>query len=152
MVAMGERSFHTVTEIDASAESVWRLLGDVVGWPKWTPTVTQVRPLGEPDLVPGAAFEVRQPGVPTAVFTVESCAVGRSFVWTSRSAGVRNAADHVIDELDPHRCRVTLSFSMAGPAAAAVWSLAGRKIRRFVELEARSLKAAAEAAESGQHG
>jgi uncharacterized protein YndB with AHSA1/START domain len=146
------KSFATTIEIDASRDRVWSILGDVVGWPRWTPTVTSVRPCGDGTLAPGAVFEVKQPGVPAARFAVESCVTGESFRWSSTFGGVTSRADHLIEALDGDRSRVTLTFAVEGPLSAGIWLLASGKIRRFVELEAHSLRIAAEESQPESSG
>ena len=141
---MGERFYEVAVDVDASSAVVWTLLSDVTRWQTWTPTVTTVRPLSDPELSQGAIFEVKQPGIPKAKFTVESCVDGQLFRWGSRSNGVHSSADHVIESRGPNECRVTLKFTITSRIVAVAWWMTRRKIRRFVDLEAQSLKAAAE--------
>ena len=52
-----------------SVEHIWGLMADVERWGELLPTVTSVRRLGGPDPTGvGSRFEVRQPGLPAAVF------------------------------------------------------------------------------------
>jgi len=44
-------------DIAAACERVWATMADVLRWPQWTPTVTAVRPLGEPKGSPGRIAE-----------------------------------------------------------------------------------------------
>lgn len=144
---MGKRSHEVEIVVQAPSSNVWAILSDVTAWPSWTPTVTRVHPLGNPRLETGAKFEVRQPGVPKASFTVDHYVEGRSFRWTSQTLGIKSVADHVITDDGLNRSKVTLTFEMEGRAAVIAWLLSGGKVRRFVNLEAQSLKAAAEARE-----
>ena len=146
---MGERSYETAIDISASSASVWALLGEVTSWPTWTPTVTTVRPLGDPKLSQGAIFEVKQPGLPKAKFTVESCVDGQSFRWSSHSNGVHSSADHVIESRGPKQCQVTLKFTITSRIVTVAWWMTRKRIRRYVDLEAQCLKAAAEKNERG---
>ena len=141
---MGERSYEVSVDLSASSASVWALLGEVTSWPTWTPTVTTVRPLGDPKLSQGAIFEVKQPGLPKAKFTVESCVDGQSFRWSSHSNGVHSSADHVIESRGPNQCRVTLKFRITSRMVRVAWWMTRKKVCRFVDLEALSLKVAAE--------
>ena len=141
---MAERSYIRVVSINADSATVWAILSEVWKWPTWTPTVTEVRPLGESRLAVGNVYEVSQPGVLKAKFTVETLAERRSFRWSSKSIGLRSSADHLIDGDQPHQCTVTLNFTIEGWAAGVAWPIASKKIRRFVDLEAECLKAAAE--------
>ena len=141
---VGTRVYQTTVDISAPTAVVWGILHNVTEWPSWTPTVTSVRPRGGARLVDGAVFDVKQPGVPTATYVVKSCIEEESFLWESRTAGLRNSADHVLQGLGTGSCRLTLTFTMEGRAAAAAWMVTGRKIREFVDIEARSLKSVAE--------
>lgn len=142
---MGTRVYQTAIDIYASTAVVWGILHNVTEWPSWTSTVTSVRPRGDTRLVDGAMFDVRQPGVPTATYVVKSCISEKSFMWESRAVGLRNSADHVLEDLGNGSCRLTLTFTTEGRIAAAAWLFTGRRIRKFVDVEARSLKLAAEA-------
>jgi hypothetical protein len=148
MLEVGSRVYQTVVDMNASTAVVWKILHDVTEWPSWTPTVTSVRPRGGTRLDDGAMFDVKQPGVPTATYVVKSCIEGESFLWEARAAGLRNSADHSLEKLGTGGCRLTLTFTMEGRGAAVAWMFNGRKIREFVNLEARSLKFAAESGAS----
>ena len=64
-------SYHASTTIRASAEAVWRILGDTSRWIEWNPTIDEIEgeiALGEKILVrakisPGRAFPVRVSGL-----------------------------------------------------------------------------------------
>lgn len=144
---MGKRTHEVEIVVQASSLNVWAILSDVTVWPTWTPTVSVVFPLGNPRLEMGAKFEVKQPGVPKALFTVDHFVEGRSFRWTSTTLGIKSVADHVVTNLGLNRSKVKLIFEMEGRAVVIAWLLSGGKVRRFVNLEAQSLKAAAETGE-----
>ena len=141
---VGTRVYQTTVDISAPTAVVWGILRNVTEWPSWTQTVTSVRPRGDARLVDGAMFDVKQPGVPTATYVVKSCIDEKSFLWESKTAGLLNSADHVLQGLGTGSCRLTLTFTMEGRLAAAAWMVTGRKIREFVDIEACSLKSAAE--------
>lgn len=144
---MGKRSYEVEIIVQASSLNVWAILSDVTAWPTWTPTVSVVHPLGDSRLETGAKFEVKQPGVPKTSFTVDHYVEGRSFRWTSQTLGIKSAADHVVTDDGLNRSKVKLTFEMEGRAVVIAWLLSGGKVRRFVNLEAQSLKAAAEFSE-----
>ena len=128
----------TIT-IDAPAELVWRTIRTVEKWPEWTPTMTEVRRLDDGELRVGSAAEVRQPNQPKRTWTVTELNPDRSFTWTARSPGVRLAAGHAVTERDG-TVEVALTFELSGPLAPVAALLAGRTIRRLVDLEASSLE------------
>ena len=141
---MSARSYDTTVLIEASREQVWNVLSAVEAWPTWTLTMKSVRLLdGSPGTV-GARYEVRQPRLAKAVFTVDRWSPHQSFLWSSKASGVHTSADHVLVEDSPTRTNVTLSLEMRGALAPLVWLLAGGLVRRYVNTEAASLKVAVE--------
>ena len=107
--------------------------------------MTSIQGLGNTHLTVGSRFEIKQPGLPKAIFTVDRCDEGASFAWSTRSGGVQTSADHVLASLTEQRTQVKLVLTLEGALAPVVWLISSRKIRRFVETEARSLKTAVEA-------
>jgi hypothetical protein len=83
--------------IDAGVDRVWELVGDVEHWDDLLPTMQQVTrldgggPVGE-----GARFEVRQPGLPKAVYEITDWEPGVGFTWVAAATGVRTTATHEI--------------------------------------------------------
>lgn len=141
---MARRSFVSEAVINAPVGVVWSVLSDVESWPSWTPTMTSVVRKSGSGFSVGSLYEVKQPGLTKAAFTVESIDDGEAFSWTSTAIGVTTRADHVLTSVSDRMTRVQLVLEMEGAIAPLVWLLAGRKVRSFVELEAASLKSAAE--------
>lgn len=127
------------TTIDAPADVVWDAVQDVAKWSEWTPTVDEITVHGGGELKPGAVATVRQPKQPARDWTVTELVDGHSFTWTSRSPGLRFAADHIVSTTEG-RTTVELTFSVAGPLAPLASVMAGRWIRSAVNTEAASLK------------
>lgn len=140
---MATREYTKILECGAPREAVWNVMADVQKWPEWTPTMTSVRALGDAGLVRGNRFEVKQPGLAKAVFTVDACDEGVAFAWSTKSAGVSTIADHVLSDTAGGGTRIELSIRMSGPGVGLLWMLVGRKVRSFVDTEAESLAAAA---------
>lgn len=145
---MARRNCTVTVDIAASPVAVWKLISDVERWPTWTPTMTSVRVRSGQGLSVGSTYEVKQPGLARSLFKVDRCDGASSFCWSARSAGVHTMADHVITERPGGGSRLTLMLTMEGPLAPVVWLVAGRKVRRFVDTEAASAKAAVETAAS----
>ncbi|MDQ2709509.1 MAG: SRPBCC family protein [Actinomycetota bacterium] len=127
-------------EIDAPAPEVWAVLTDVTRWPEWTPTMNEVRLRDGGKLGPASSAEIRQPRLPKAVWTVTEFEDGHRFAWTASGPGVRTVGDHRVEPLAGDRCRVTIGIETSGPLARPFWLLAGGLTRRYVSLEAMSLK------------
>jgi uncharacterized protein YndB with AHSA1/START domain len=127
------------TTIDAPAEQVWRAVQDVEKWADWTPTVNEIQVHGGGEIKEGSVATVRQPKQPVREWTVTELVDGRSFTWTSKSPGLRFAADHIVTTSDG-KTTVELTFSLAGPLAPVAGLMAGKAIRLAVDTEAASLK------------
>ena len=127
---------HATARSAASPDRLWSLASDVERWGERLPTVTSVRPLGSGPIGVGSRFEVRQPGLPKAVWEVTDWQhQGRSFTWVSTSPGIRSAAVHSVQD-DGAGSRLDLSLAWSGPLAPVLGLLIGRKARGMVELEA----------------
>jgi hypothetical protein len=120
----------------ATPDRLWSLASDVERWGDRLPTVDSVRPLGSGPTRVGSKFEVRQPGLPKAVWEVtEWQDQGRSFTWVSTSPGLRSTAVHSVQD-DGGGSRLNLSLEWSGPLAPILELLVGRKARGMVETEA----------------
>jgi carbon monoxide dehydrogenase subunit G len=120
----------------ATPDRLWSLASDVERWGDRLPTVHSVRPLGSGPTGVGSRFEVRQPGLPKAVWEVTDWQQqGRSFTWVSTSPGIRSTAVHSVHD-DGGGSRLDLSLEWSGPLARVLELLIGRKARSMVETEA----------------
>ena len=127
----------------ATADQLWSLASDVERWGDRLPTVDSVQPLGSGPVAVGSRFEVRQPGLPKAVWEVTDWQAGRTFTWVSTSPGIRSTATHSVHDEDGGS-RLDLSLEWSGPLAPVLRLLIGRKARGMVELEAKTFARLAE--------
>jgi Polyketide cyclase / dehydrase and lipid transport len=128
----------------ADPDRLWSLASDVERWGDRLPTVDSVRPLGSGPTGVGSTFEVRQPGLPTAVWEVTDWEQDRrSFTWLSTSPGIRSTAVHTVHR-DDGGSRLELSLTWTGPLARILELLIGRKARGMVETEAETFARLAE--------
>ena len=86
---------------------------------------------------------MKQPGARPATWIVSAVQPGRSFVWGTRTAGMRVDAGHNVSPAGDGR-RLELSIEISGPTAWLLGWLVTRKSRRFLPREALAAKAAAE--------
>ena len=128
----------------ATPDRLWSLASDVERWGDRLPTVDVVRPLGSGPTRVGSRFEVRQPGLPKAVWEVTDWQQqGRSFTWVSTSPGIRSTAVHAVQDISGGS-RLDLSLEWSGPLARVLELLIGRKARGMVEIEAETFTRLAE--------
>lgn len=129
--------------IDAGVDRVWGQVGDVERWADLLPTVQRVTRLdGDGSVGEGARFEVRQPGLPKAVYEITEWEPGIGFTWVAASMGVRTTATHEIRRNDGGTLLV-LGIAWTGPLAGLVGLLMTTKVRRMVEREADTFAALA---------
>ncbi|MBW8709812.1 MAG: SRPBCC family protein, partial [Mycobacterium sp.] len=81
--------------IDAPIDVVWAVFTDVEQWPTWTRSVTSVELIDGPMRL-GARARIRQPRLPTVVWTVTAWDPGKSWTWTATGPGARTRASHVL--------------------------------------------------------
>lgn len=134
-------------DISAPAERVWRAVVDVESWPRWTPSMTDVKRLGTGPLQVGSRARVRQPGLPALVWEVTEIDEGSHFTWVAKLPGVAATARHDISEV-ADRSRLTLTVEWSGPMARLVGAMNAKRTRQSLTQEANGHKAASEASES----
>lgn len=129
--------------VAASPDRVWSILVDVERWPDLIATVDAVERLDPGPLTVGSRTRLRQPRLPSAVWTVTELTEGSSYTWESRSPGVRITADHRVEPC-PEGTRLTLRVSVAGPLSGVGWLMTRSLTQEYVATEAASIKRAAE--------
>ena len=138
-------TFTATQQIAAPAAVAWKRIVDVVAWPEWLPTVSRVEALSSSVLAMGASFRVFQPRLRPATWTVSTLNQGRNFVWESSIPGLSLRANHAVESTPGGEARITLEFRFSGVLAPLVALLAGSITRRYLAIEAQSLKLHAEA-------
>lgn len=127
--------------VDAPAQTLWDVVVDVESWPRWTSSVRSASLL-DGELALGRRAALEQPRLPAQVWTVTAFEAGRSFSWSTHSGGVTTEGVHEV-RADGDGSRIVLTLSQTGLLAPVVGLLLGRLSRRYVELEAAGLTAAA---------
>jgi uncharacterized protein YndB with AHSA1/START domain len=130
-------------DIHADPRTVWTLLTELERWPEWTASTEQVTRLDAGMLRVGSRARVRQPKGRPRVWTVTELDAERSFTWTATSTGMRLTGGHTITPITLG-VHAGVSFEVAGPLAWLGSSIAGARIRHYVDLEAEGLKRSAE--------
>ena len=136
-------------EIDAPAGRVWDVFVDVEHWSTWTASINVARALDGPGIEVGKRFEIRQRRFPKLVWEVTDVEPGRSWTWRQRSFGAETRATHEVVAQDPDRTLVRQRIEQRGPLGVVGGLLTRRLTRRYLDLEARGLKARSERAQDG---
>jgi len=132
--------------VAAEPARAWAVLSDLERWPARIPTYEEVRRLDDGDLRVGSRAFVKQKGLVAGEWEVSELVDGRTFTWASRQPGVRIVGRHHVTTDAAGATRLTLVLEQTGWLSGLVSMLMGRKIKRYVDLEAEALKEAAEAA------
>jgi uncharacterized membrane protein len=136
---IGVVRFQETVEVDRPAEAVFALYSDVERWPQWTASMTEVRRLDDGPLRVGAKAHVRQPRLRPADWTVTELEPGRSFVWETRSPGLRTRGGHHVRPRDGG-CTVVAEVEHSGLLAPLVGVLTRGLTHRYLQLETSGLK------------
>jgi uncharacterized protein YndB with AHSA1/START domain len=134
----------TSITIDAPAQRVWSVMTDVERWPEWTASVTRVERLDTGPFGVGSRARIRQPKLPTTIWTVSDLQPERSFAWTAGASGVTTVAEHEITPGPGGGVTVTLSIRQSGLLSPLLALLASGLTRRYIRMEAEGLKRRAE--------
>ena len=118
---------------------------DVDRWAEWLDTVTEAAWVDSGPTRVGRRARLVQPRLGTAEWEVTELEPDRSFVWTRRSPGVTTVAGHYLAENAGKAIELTLTLDHSGPLAWLARLLTDRTARRYIESEARCIKARSEA-------
>ena len=132
--------YSTSISINATQESVWKILSDVAHWHEWTPTVTKVEVLDQPELKLGNRFKVYQPKLQPAVWTVTVLTPPSSFTWESKMPGMVMSAEHTVRAISSNQADLTLKFAFQGFFGEILGILYRKTIESYIATEAQSLK------------
>ena len=128
-------------EVDAPAQVVWEIFSDVEHWPDWTESVTSLVGHDGPNLAVGKQFSIKQPGMAKLKWKVTEIEPGSSWTWVQRSPGVNVSARHWVIPRPDGRTLVRQQLEQRGVVGALVGRMMLAKTKRFLEQEARGLKA-----------
>ena len=131
-------------EIYASARSVWDVFVVVERWPEWTASVQRIVPLDGAGIEVGNRFEIKQPRLPNLTWEVTEVEPGVSWTWCQRSPGGTTFASHEVVPHGTERTLVRQRIHQRGPVGVVVGVLMRSLTKRYLDLEARGLKARSE--------
>jgi len=137
------RHFDISIDIAAPPERVWEVMSDTDRWSEWTRSVTSITRIGGGPFVVGSRAWIRQPGYPPAMWKVVAIDPGRGFTWKSGMPGLWVTANHTVDRI-PSGTRVKLSLDYLGLFGAVFANMTRKRTERYLDWEARGLKARSE--------
>ena len=132
--------YSTSITINTSQEAVWKILSDVAHWHEWTPTVTKVEILDQPELKLGNRFKVYQPKLQPAVWTVTVLTPPSNFIWESKMPGMNMIAEHTVHAISSNQADLTLKFAFQGFLGEILGKLYRKTVESYIATEAQSLK------------
>jgi len=132
--------YSTSISINTSQEAVWKILSDVAHWHEWTPTVTKVEVLDQPELKLGNRYKIYQPKLQPAVWTVTVLTPPSNFIWESKMPGMVMVAEHTVHATSSNQADVTLKFAFQGFLGEIIGKLYRKTVESYIATEAQSLK------------
>ena len=137
-------TYESSVVIAAEVRAIWQVLSDVVNWPRWLPTVTNVVPLDGASLAAGSRFVVYQPKLRPATWKVTQLEAQHRFVWEARSPGLHMVAEHSVASQAAGSTAVVLRFSFGGLLGGLIGRLFRSVTERYLMQEAAALKSTVE--------
>ena len=132
--------YKTDIVISTSQQAAWDMLSNVSAWADWLPTITSIKPLDGSALKLDSRFEIVQPKLQPATWTVTLVQPPSRFIWESRVPGMVTVGDHVIEEIQIGAVKVTLSIAFSGFMSGLIGLLYGSLTKSYIEIEAQTLK------------
>ncbi|GAA2031655.1 SRPBCC family protein [Catenulispora yoronensis] len=107
--------YEVTAEAEVSAQAVWQLWADPLGWHAWNDGVGEVELNGP--FAAGSTFTMVPPGQDKILMTLTEVTEGRAFVDVAEGPGIVVTTHHLIDDLGDGRTRVTYRTEITGDAA-----------------------------------
>ena len=138
-------SYHASVIIDAPADIIWSRMIDVERWHETTASVTAIQRLDQGPFQVGSSARVKQPKIPTVVWTVSDLQPQREFTWETPAPGFNTIGRHAMTPTGDGRYTLTLGIDRTGPLAWLVDRLTATITRTYVDMEAAGMKRVCEA-------
>ena len=126
--------------INASQEAIWKVLSDVAHWHEWTPTVTKVEILDQPELKLNHRYKVYQPKLQPSIWTITVLTPPSGFTWESRMPGMVTCAEHTLKSIGINQNKLSLKFSFQGLLGEITGRLYRSTVQAYITTEAQSLR------------
>src|SRR5690606_40263556 len=132
------------TDIHAPPERVWQVIMDVERWHEWTPSISSIERLQPGELKAGDRVRIKQPRLPSVVWTVSKVEPGRLMEWRYDSPGSHSVAWHAV-EPSGTGSKATLGIEQRGLFFAVAGRFLDKRTREYVDMELQGLKRRSEA-------
>lgn len=142
-MSTSEPRYRISIDINAPAARVYEVMTDIDRWHEWTPSIGDIKRLDGAGFALGQRVRIRQPKLPAAMWTVSAIDPGRRFEWVNRAPGLRVTGHHSVEPTNSGS-RATLALSYDGVLGGLLAKLTEGITKRYIEMEARGLKARAE--------
>lgn len=126
-------------DIAAPPEVVWAVTEDVERWPEWSPTMDSIVRLDDGQFDVGSSARIKQPGLPEAVWTVQTLERGRHFKWSATVRGIHMLGGHEVIPTDGGT-RSILTIEMTGWVAKLLGPLMRGSVAKAIAQENEGLK------------
>lgn len=138
-----EPRFSVSIDIKAPAARVYEVMTDVLRWHEWTPSITSIRWLGDRGFALGQRATIKQPKFPPATWMVSRIDPGRRFEWVNQAPGLHVTGHHSV-EPTANGSRATLALSYEGVFGGLLARMTKGITKRYLDMEAKGLKARSE--------
>ena len=116
------------------------MLSDIAHWSEWSPTVTKLEVLDQPELKLDNRYKIYQPKLQPAVWTVTILQPPSNFTWESRMPGMLMIAEHILKSTGVNQNELMLTFAFQGLLGEIVGRLYRKIVESYIATEAQSLK------------
>ena len=138
-------------DIDAPPHRVWSVMSDVERWPEWTQSITRAELVSSRPFGAGSRVRVKQPRLMAVTWTVTEFEPDAGFSWRAVVPGLTSDGLHRITPRREGGSTVTLTLDQRGPLAPVLRLLTAKLTRRYIDFEARGLKARSETNDGDGH-
>lgn len=105
-------------EVSASPETIWTVMADVAGWPRWNAGIARIELQGP--FAAGSTLAMTPPGRPTLTTELVEVRECLGFLDKTVVGELTVFVDHRIEPLDRWHCRVVYSLEAFGPGCDEV--------------------------------
>ena len=137
--------FETSVDIDAAESRVWDVWMDVERWPEWTRSISKVERIDAGPLAVGSRVRIKQPRLPSTVWTVTELEPQQRFAWKANAPGLTTTAVHRLIPRPPNGVTAILTIEQRGLLDRLATLVFGGLTRRYVQMEADGVKRRSEA-------